>query len=373
MRLLVEWFKENVELAITIGIISVMLIVFAMAKNYGFTASRKISSENEVIADLSYEKYDGIKLTGSEVMGAIKRYQKNIGITVYTGESVNTYHGEFKNANNDRKSEKYIKPSQIYIGSLLKDKNEIIKGLIFAKEGVMLTETSYKELLAQIVGKDPENSSMDEILKQVSGMLAGKNDKINQLTSQIEALNKSLGNLQSSNQTLSGQISAANTEYTNLLKEVTSGKTVIANAITEKGVATPASAGYPIMAQNIGKISSNGLVCKEFILNNNDLPRREGMNFTITLEDIVPEFVIIESDMYLSLPTGNSNIGKYVLTSSKSSRGAYSMAGATNFEGAISFTQNQVIASARMAMIYTGYYYVSRDGITKVFVYGKNK
>lgn len=384
LRHIIEWFKDVAAMWITIGIVSVLLLVFAAARQFGFTASTKIALSNQEFNDLSYEKYNGINLTGAEVMNAIKRYQEELPITVYTGESVDTYHGEFVPATNNRSSEKYIKPSQIYIGSILKNEDQEIVSLIFAKEGVLLTETSYKELLASLAGTSAGDHTMEEIISQITGQYTDKNNAIQVLTQKVSELITNIHNLESQNNSLNAQVSALSTlnntlssKYATLNTDVTNGKTKIAAAITGKGVTTSSTASFQTMAQNISKIASYPeLKYEQFVLDNASGIGGSGysFNFTLTTSGITPVYVVINSYMYCSTTYGPSNIDYLTVTTTKFSEGYYTCEGNyyTGNSGSnyIKISGNQIIARATFCIMYTGNYYPYQPGTTTVTVYG---
>lgn len=254
MKHLLDFLYEKWKAVFLFMIMAVMGVVIVASKQFGFTVATTVTDKNIEISNLTYDKYDGTNLEGSDVINAIKRYQNEIPVTVYTGESVDTYQGSFTVAGNDRKSEKYIKPRMAYTGSLLKDSNKEVVGLVFAKEGIMLTETSYKELLANAVGGDAENSTMEELINKVTGTIAEKDSAIQALRAQVTALNYSISSLQTLNTSLTGQLNTANTKYNTLSSEVTSGKSAVASAITNKGVTTAANASFSTMASNVTNI-----------------------------------------------------------------------------------------------------------------------
>ncbi|MDK2807847.1 MAG: hypothetical protein PWP24_581 [Clostridiales bacterium] len=267
LRHITEWLQEAAGLLMGLGIITVALLVFAAARQFGFTANQEISSVNQELKSMTYEKYDGIKLSGSEVMSAIKRYQKKLPVTIYTGESVKTYQGDFKVANNRSSSENYIKPSGVYVGSLLKNEEDI-KGLIFAKEGVLLTDTSYKELLSKLVGADANSSSMEDLIAKAGGIISDKesviqvlnqniaslNSEIYNLENQRNALNKQVSSLYSQINSINGQLTSTKNSYNALLIDVQNGKSQIAGAVSGKGVTTAANDSFQTMANNINAI-----------------------------------------------------------------------------------------------------------------------
>ncbi|MFA9463302.1 MAG: hypothetical protein ACERKN_03310 [Velocimicrobium sp.] len=379
LRHLTEWLKDVAGMWMVIGILTISFLVFSAARQFGFTANQKISSVNQELNDLSFEKYNGINLTGSEVINAIKRYQEKLPVTVYTGESVDTYRGEFKPAANTRKSEKYIKPSQVYIGSLLKDADKQIIGLVFAKEGILLTDTSYKELLSKLVGANPEESTMDSLMERLTILMGNKDATILALTNQITSLTSNVGNLQSQNNTLSRQVSQLNSQvtsskanYTSLSGEVASGKAMIASSITQKGVKTASTDSFSTLASNIRKITSDGLSYEEYTYDNSWLSG-EGIQLTIAAQSVTPEYVVIYSKMHISTSYGNSNIGYYTFTSTKYSDGHYTSTITPTSGTSIVFSNNQISINIKGYMIYAGNYYLDHPGTTKVTIYGTKK
>lgn len=288
MGFLLDFVYEHWKAFLVFGIIAVSSVVFTQSKTFGFLVAKVIDDKTIEIGNMTYDIYDGQEMKGSEVMNAIKRNQNEISVTVYTGESVDTYNGNFSIAKNDRKSEKYIKPSQKYYGSVIKDANKAVVGLVFAKEGVILTDTSYKELLAKILGADSSTTSMNDLVTQIGDLVKNKDATIQALNQNIASLNTSVSNLQTQNNSLqtqkntlqtqntslSSQLSTANANYNALSSSVSTGKSQIASAITNKGVATSGSASFETMAANINTISA-GTKCKKGTATNAQLGYRK--------------------------------------------------------------------------------------------------
>lgn len=135
MKEAAEWLKEVAGLFITLAIISLTLLLFGSAKNLSLHSSEKIARANQDMERFSYQKYEGMELTGSEVINAISRYQNEIPIRVCNEKSEEVYQGNFKISLNDREKATYIKPSRLYVGSLLWDKDQAVSAIVFtAKE-----------------------------------------------------------------------------------------------------------------------------------------------------------------------------------------------------------------------------------------------
>lgn len=380
LRHLTEWLKEIAGLWMMIGILTVVFLVFSAAKHLGFTANSKIAEVNQELSELSYEKYNGINLSGSEVINAIKRYQQELPVTVYTGESVDTYKGNFRPADNNRKSERYIKPSQSYTGSILKNADKEIVGLAFAKEGVMPTEASYKELLAELVGADVEKNDMGGLMKRLRGLIKEKDGSIENLTQESDSLETILQELQSKNNALHAQVSylssqaeAAKAECSALLNEISEGKRTLAAAITEKGVAAAAEDSFSVMSTKISEITTGRLQSESYTYKNDAIAKKAGLQLDVTAQNMIPEMVVIQSDMQI-IGAYNmiSNRETKLITASKYSNENYTFSDTQNQENAsIRFDGKRVSIDIKPSNYWLGGYLLVPGGDTKVILYGQ--
>lgn len=142
-------------LTLAAGIIITCIIVslgFYIAREARDTASTGTGQINELQAeftDASKNIYDGTEVSGSEVLSAIRKFgDDSIGILVITKKNSTYYHYSFdtttgelgdsvKNSYKvaqDATSDRYINPTARFSGSIIKDVNGTITGLVFSQE-----------------------------------------------------------------------------------------------------------------------------------------------------------------------------------------------------------------------------------------------
>lgn len=141
-------------LTLAAGIIITCIIIslgFYVAREARDTASNGTGQINKLqaeFADTSKTMYDGTEVSGSEVLNVIRKYSdETFGILVHTNKQSTYYHYEFdvstgelkKNVNNSYKnaqdvtSSSYINPTGRFEGSVVKDANGTIVGLVFTQ------------------------------------------------------------------------------------------------------------------------------------------------------------------------------------------------------------------------------------------------
>ena len=102
-------------------------------------------------------------------------------------------------------------------------------------------QKSYTDQKTQAIVEDV-NSNFDDIEKAIGQINDGLNSSVNSLTSSINAVDDKVEDM--------------NNEIDELFQSVSSGKTIIAEAITDKGVSTSANDSFSTMASNIRKIDT---------------------------------------------------------------------------------------------------------------------
>lgn len=129
--------------AITCLLIWLMFYTTDEAKALSSDVITHMSSVNKDLSESDITKYEDDEITGSEVINCI---QKNLGgytdtetapihIHVTTSTSVNTYTNATNIADIDEfASTRYIKPTAIFIGSIIRNENDIIIGLKFIQK-----------------------------------------------------------------------------------------------------------------------------------------------------------------------------------------------------------------------------------------------
>jgi len=142
-------------LSLAAGIIITCIIIslgFYIAREASDTASLgagQISKLNAEFSDASLTMYDGTQVSGSEVINVIRKFAEDkIGILVVTNKS-STYYiyhfdtetgelAETADANyrtaRDTSSASYINPTGRFDGTVVRDANGTITGLVFLQE-----------------------------------------------------------------------------------------------------------------------------------------------------------------------------------------------------------------------------------------------
>lgn len=133
---------------ITCVVISLGFYISREAKNTAVSGAGEINKLNTEFSENDKMLYDGSKISGSEVVNAIRKMTgKEIGICVVTnaasafyGYSFDTSTGELKDANKTQYStstksseSKYINPYADFKGKLVRNSNDVITGIVFTQ------------------------------------------------------------------------------------------------------------------------------------------------------------------------------------------------------------------------------------------------
>ena len=142
-------------LMLAAGIIITCIIIslgFYIAREARDTASSGTGQINQLQAefsDTSKTMYDGTEVSGSEVINVIRKFSDDtMGVKVVTSKT-SVYYGynfaesdgtlgeksnaSYKNAQ-DAANQNYINPTGRFAGSVVRDANGVITGLIFAQQ-----------------------------------------------------------------------------------------------------------------------------------------------------------------------------------------------------------------------------------------------
>lgn len=131
---------------ITCVVISLGFFISREAKDTAANGANQINKLNSEFVESDKIIYDGATVSGSEVINVIKKFgDEKIGILVKTNKS-ETYYGYRFNETTGEISEKsdntyqiatqvdkqyYINPYVNFTGKLIRDKNEVITGIVF--------------------------------------------------------------------------------------------------------------------------------------------------------------------------------------------------------------------------------------------------
>lgn len=142
--------SDSVKILIFASTVFITCILVALgyraaetAADIGNHAVLQMSELSNEIKDSNLMKYHETEVTGSEVANCMKKYlgeyhesdSAAIYITVNTKTSENTYHNniylsDIKDFTNDR----YIKPTALFQGKVIKNDNKVILGITFTQQ-----------------------------------------------------------------------------------------------------------------------------------------------------------------------------------------------------------------------------------------------
>lgn len=134
---------------ITCVVVGLGFYIAREAKDTASGGAGKISSLNSEFSETDKTLYDGMTVSGNEVINAIRKFDKEkIGIKVVTGKSTTCYinnistnenelsgqgaTSDLKNAS-DSKNKNYINPNGKFNGKVLRDANNSIIGIKFSQ------------------------------------------------------------------------------------------------------------------------------------------------------------------------------------------------------------------------------------------------
>ena len=131
---------------ITCVVISLGFLISREAKDTASNGANQINKLNAEFVDSDKDIYDGATVSGSEVLNAIKKFHgEEIGVLVKTNKSETFYGYSFDEDTGEigAKSDKtytiatetsnkaYINPYVNFKGTVIRDKNDVITGIIF--------------------------------------------------------------------------------------------------------------------------------------------------------------------------------------------------------------------------------------------------
>ena len=150
-------------LFLTIALITLVVNLFGSAQDASKQAQNEFSAIQTELAEQTFLVYDNTKLSGSQVLNAIRKFKDkdSFGLQVRTGKNVavgysgSWYHkiidtanpndpnygqvlssypnGSLANATNENDSD-YINPSGKFKSSLIRDKSNAIRAIVFFQE-----------------------------------------------------------------------------------------------------------------------------------------------------------------------------------------------------------------------------------------------
>lgn len=143
-----DWIIIGVIVLMTIGLVYSVQKLNNQSQESVNIGSSKLTKLNSDLQDSDTTMYDGISISGSEVLNVIKNYsEEKVSVKVVTKKST-TYYGYSVDAGNNlttgatgslKKAEsitdnQYINPTGSFKGSILKDSNDVATCLVFTQE-----------------------------------------------------------------------------------------------------------------------------------------------------------------------------------------------------------------------------------------------
>lgn len=152
-------------------------------------------------------------------------------------------------------------------------------------------------------------------------------ESITSLQSQVSSNDTDISNLQQTTTTQGQSISTLETEVDDLKNSVSDGKTLVANAITAKGVTTATDATFQTMADNIANIPTAYVASGSFTYSSNSLPS----SYTLSLGiDFTPDYIVVapvnlqyRPSQFISLIWYNVKSNTYYVTGKPQAAGYY--------------------------------------------------
>lgn len=125
-------------IVITLAVITIGFVTLNQGQNTAKLAISKVDKINNNILESEYTVYDGMEISGNEVVSVISKF-KNEPVTIEVVTKKTT--AEYNNGKNgkvsettDPKSDKYVNPSGRFKGSITRDENDVINKLTFTQQ-----------------------------------------------------------------------------------------------------------------------------------------------------------------------------------------------------------------------------------------------
>lgn len=139
----VKFLLMAATLLITCSLIGLGFYVFDNSKRLGSTVTNQIIDLNNDLTQSDIMKYDGLEVSGSDVINFIKKYlgdytKEEIGpfrIVVEKGSQIDIHKNkEFTHLISDFANSYYIKPTSKFKGSVEKNENLVIVSVKFIRK-----------------------------------------------------------------------------------------------------------------------------------------------------------------------------------------------------------------------------------------------
>lgn len=125
---------------ITVLVITLAFGIYTLAKGTSTSAKQQINRLSGQMSESIYTQYEGVEVSGSEVINIIKQFDKDdVVVEVVIGSATADYGGSSGTGTlsdaTDRSSTNYINPNSMFLGSIERsDDTDAIQKLVFTKQ-----------------------------------------------------------------------------------------------------------------------------------------------------------------------------------------------------------------------------------------------
>jgi hypothetical protein len=139
----VKFLLMAATLLITCSLIGLGFYVFGNSKRLGSTVTNQIIDLNNELTQSDIMKYDGLEVSGSDVINFIKKYLGDytkeesgpFSIVIKKGSQIEIHKNkEFIRMITDFSNSYYIKPTSKFMGSVEKNENSVIVSVEFSRK-----------------------------------------------------------------------------------------------------------------------------------------------------------------------------------------------------------------------------------------------
>lgn len=128
---------------LTCMVIGVGFYIAREAHTTALASSNKLSEYKKDIEESSYTKYDGMNVSGSDVVNFAKKnlssYDASNPAPVYVGIKTSSHEEDYETNQylknlRDFSHPRYVNPVSIFVGSVVRDENDVIVGVVFKEK-----------------------------------------------------------------------------------------------------------------------------------------------------------------------------------------------------------------------------------------------
>ena len=129
--------KIGAAVLITIGMIAIAVALFGMGADVTKNSENDIKNLSQALVAREYDAYNGTKVSGSNVISAIRMYGETgkltVAVTTKMSSGSTTYSPTVKYSATDPTSSTYINPVGTFSATVAANTNGVVTGLTFTQ------------------------------------------------------------------------------------------------------------------------------------------------------------------------------------------------------------------------------------------------